>query len=344
MEFPSYPPLHMHPKYLVAGPLQRDFVIQSDGRSRLDFIGGAGAFAAAGMAIWGGPIGLLSRVGEDYPREWLHDLSHHQIDTRGVKIIPEIMDLRSFYGYTEPDEFETANPVKHFARHSIPFPSILLNYKPIREHKIGIDTVLPTSPRSNDAPPEYLDAIAAHLCPMDYLTQSLLQPVLRSGMLKTISIEAHPSYMQPENWHKLSSIVSGLTIFTVNEDSLRLFFRNRSEDLVEMAEAVTKLGCEMVIISQADGTKILVELTSRKKWLIPAYPVDRMNAHSSRAAFGGGTLAGYQKTYSPLEAVIHGVVTESIASEGFHPVSMFDTLVGLADARLGVLREMIRPL
>lgn len=53
-------------------------------------------------------------------------------------------------------------------------------------------------------------------------------------------------------------------------------------------------------------------------------------------------LAGYQKTYDPLEAVIYGVVTESIASEGLHPLYLFDTLSGLAEARLGVLREMVR--
>lgn len=272
MEFAPYPPLQMHPKYLVAGPLQRDFVIQSDGISRLDFVGGAGAFAAAGMAIWDGPIGLLCRVGEDYPREWLHDLSAHQIDTRGVKILPELIDLRAFYGYTSPDEYETSNPVRHFAHHTIPFPSILLNYKPIRENNVGIERILPSSPHSTDIPREYLDATAAHLCPMDYLTQSLLQPVLRSGTVKTISLEAHSSYMQPEHWNRLPAIVSGLTAFIVDENSLRLFFRNRTTDLIEMANAVVRLGCEMVIIHQPDGTKIVVGSASKNKWIIPSYP------------------------------------------------------------------------
>lgn len=344
MEFPSYPALQMHPKYLVAGPLQRDFVIQSDGRSRLDFMGGAGVFAAAGMAIWDGPIGLLCRVGEDYPREWLHDLSRWQIDTRGVKILPELVDLRAFYGYTSPDDYETSNPVKHFAHHTIPFPSILLNYKPTRDNNVEINRILPSSPRSTDIPREYLDATAAHLCPMDYLTQSLLQPVLRSGTVKTISLEAHPSYMQPEYWNKLPAIVSGLTAFIVDENALRLFFRNRTTDLMEMADTVAKMGCEVVIIHQPDGTKIAVEFATSKRWLIPVYPVDRKNVHSSKAAFGGGLLAGYQKTYDPLEAVIHGVVTESIAAEGFHPTYLFDTLSGLAEARLGVLRETVRVL
>jgi len=334
----------MHPKYLVAGPLHRDFVIAADGRSRLDFLGGAGAFAAAGLAIWDNPVGLCCRVGEDYPREWLQDLTRYQIDTQGVKILPEIMDLRAFYGYSSTDEFESQNPVKHFARHTIPFPSILLNYKPAKETSTPLDKVLPTSIRSNDIPKQYLDAIAAHLCPMDYLSQSLLQPVLRAGMVKTITIEAHPSYLQPEHWNKLPAIVSGLTAFIVPEDPLRVFFRNRTNDLIEMAETVARLGCEMVIIHQPDDTRIVFELATGKKWLVPAYPVSRINSHSSHSAFGGGMLAGYQKTYSPLEAVIYGTVTESIAAEGYHPLYLFDTLAGLPEARLTVLREMVRQL
>jgi hypothetical protein len=252
------------------------------------------------------------------------------------------LDLRAFYGYNSANEVETQNPVKHFARHTIPFPSILLNYKPINENKISLNEAMGTSPRSNDIPREYLDATAAHLCPMDYLSQSLLQPVLRSGNIRTITVEAHRSYLQPEYWNKLPSIVSGLTGFIVPEDSLRIFFRNRTNDIIQMMEAVAKLGCEMVVVHQTDGTRMVYELATGKKWLIPVYPNTRTNAHSGRMAFGGGMLAGYQKSYSVVEAVVYGAVTESIASEGFHPAYLFDTLAGLPEARLSVLREMVR--
>lgn len=344
MTFGKIPALHVHPKYLVAGPLKREFVILSDGKSRLDILGGAGAYAACGIALWDQPVGLTCRVGEDYPHEWLEDLNKHQIDTRGVKILPQIMDLRLFTGYNAAGEHETSNPVRYFARHTIPFPSILLNYTPPQDTKLGIEEIQITSPRSNDIPKDFLDATAAHICAVDYLTQSLLQPVLRSGEVKTITIDAHTSYMQPEYFNKLAAIVSGLTAFLVKEDDLRLFFRNRTNDLVEMAAAVANLGCEMVIIHLSDGNKMLYELTTRKKWLIPMYPSARINYHSAQASFGGGLLAGYRLSFDPLQALKYGIITESIAAEGLHPLNMFDSLPGLAKARINALDEMVRPI
>jgi sugar/nucleoside kinase (ribokinase family) len=150
--------------------------------------------------------------------------------------------------------------------------------------------------------------------------------------------------MQPEYFNKLAAIVSGLTAFLVKEDDLRLFFRNRTNDLVEMAAAVANLGCEMVIIHLSDGNKMLYELTTRKKWLIPMYPSARINYHSAQASFGGGLLAGYRLSFEPLQALKYGIITESIAAEGLHPLNMFDSLPGLAKARINALDEMVRPI
>ena len=334
--------LEMHPKYIVAGPLQREFVIFSNGTYRLDFLGGSGIFAAAGLGLWDGPVGLLCRVGEDYPREWLDEFKKYNLDSRGVRIIKELIDLRAFTGYKEPHVFENQSPVGYFARQNLPFPTILLNYKSSNDYKDDLKTLLPTSPRSMDIPPEYLDATAVHLCPMDYLTHNLLQPALRSGTSKTITIEASNQYMLPEYWDKLASIVSGLAAFIVREPALRLFFRNRSDDVVEMAETIANMGCEMVIVMLSDGNKVMVEYTRRNKWLIPAYPVEKINSHNSGSAFGGGLLAGYQQSYDTVQAVLQGEISQSMASEGLHPFFLFDALPGLANARLEVLREMVR--
>jgi hypothetical protein len=334
--------LEMHPKYIVAGPLQREFVVLADGKCRLDFLGGSGIYAAAGLGLWDGPVGLLCRVGEDYPREWLDEFKNYNLDARGVHINKELIDLRSFTGYKEPQIFENHSPVGHFARHNLPYPTILLNYKSSGDFKDDLKTLLPTSPRSMDIPQEYLDATAIHLCPMDYLTHNLLQPALRSGASKTITVEASSAYLLPEYWDKLPAIVSGLTAFIVKESALRLFFRNRSDDVVEMAETITNLGCEMVIVMLSDGNKVMVEYTRSNKWLIPAYPVEKINYHQSGSAFGGGLLAGYQISYDPVQAVLHGEISQSMASEGLHPFFLFDALPGLAAARLDVLKEMVR--
>jgi ribokinase len=59
-------------------------------------------------------------------------------------------------------------------------------------------------------------------------------------------------------------------------------------------------------------------------------------------AFCGGFLAGYCKTCDPLQAVLYGNVTASIAVEGTGAFYMRDVLSGLKEARLDRIKSMIR--
>ena len=58
-------------------------------------------------------------------------------------------------------------------------------------------------------------------------------------------------------------------------------------------------------------------------------------------AFCGGFLAGYRKTYEPLEAALYGNVSASLNVEGSGAFYPLDVLPGLAQARLEVLRAMV---
>ncbi len=334
--------LNIHPKYLVVGPLFREFVILSDGNHKLDFASGPALFAASGLSIWDHPVGILSRIGEEFPLEWLREMEQCGFDTRGIRKIKETFDHRIFYGYTNPGNYVTNGPVGFFAKNNMPFEPGLLNYRPPERQLDPLNTLLFTSSRSNDIPAEYLDASAAHICPMDFKTHSLLQSVLRRGDIHNISIEANPAYLVPEYFNQLPNVVSGLTAFIVQEKDIRLSFRNRSTDLYEIAEALANYGCEMVVILGDDGSKYLFENTTRKKWLVPEYPSDKVNFHNSNHAFCGGLLAGYQISYQPVEAVLYGTISESIANQGLSPYYSLDAMSGFAQARLKRLREHVR--
>ncbi len=333
-----------YPKYVVAGRISRDFVIPYVGVPKLDFLGGAAAFTAAGLALWDKPVGILTRIGEDYPREWLNECSKYGIDTRGVKILQESLDLRSFYGYSAEGRYQIQSPVGQFADLEYPFPTALLNYKPEKTTRDDLQTRMRTSPISSDIPSDYQDAIAAHICPMDYLTQSLLQAALHSGQIRTITIEANPAYLIPENWKLIPNVVSGLTAFIVEEEHIRQLFRGRSNDLPEIAAGVGNMGCEMIVIRLNGGGKLLYQHSIKQSWMIPDYPVLKLNSHSSSHAFCGGFLAGYLNSYDPVMAALHGNISESMAAEGLHPLSIFDALPGLAQSRLDILKEKVKNL
>jgi sugar/nucleoside kinase (ribokinase family) len=59
-------------------------------------------------------------------------------------------------------------------------------------------------------------------------------------------------------------------------------------------------------------------------------------------AFCGGFLAGYRRTYDPLEAVLFGNISASLVVEGTGPFYALDALPGLAQARLDALRQSVR--
>jgi len=59
-------------------------------------------------------------------------------------------------------------------------------------------------------------------------------------------------------------------------------------------------------------------------------------------AFCGGFLAGYRQSLDPLEAVLYGGVSASLALEGHGAFFGLGALPGLAEARLEVLRNEAR--
>ncbi len=61
-------------RFVIAGQLRRNYVLSPQGKALLDVPGGNLLYAAAGMAVWESGIGLIGRVGEDYPQEWLMQL------------------------------------------------------------------------------------------------------------------------------------------------------------------------------------------------------------------------------------------------------------------------------
>jgi sugar/nucleoside kinase (ribokinase family) len=109
-----------------------------------------------------------------------------------------------------------------------------------------------------------------------------------------------------------------------------------------MSEAVSLYGCEYVVIKRGTHGQLLYDADTKRKWEIPAYPTRMEDLTGAGDAFGGGFMAGFCKNYDPLEGVLHGNVSASLKLEGhgvFHPM---DVLPGLAEARLGALRDMVR--
>ena len=108
----------------------------------MDVPGGNLLYAACGLGVWESGVGLLARVGEDYPREWLRNFEKRGWDTRGIHITTDALDLRYFQAIQEGQPVQHSDPVAWFARLGLSFPKSLLGYQP----PVEADDDLKTSP------------------------------------------------------------------------------------------------------------------------------------------------------------------------------------------------------
>ena len=87
---------------------------------------------------------------------------------------------------------------------------------------------------------------------------------------------------------------------------------------------------------------MLYDVSKKRRWEISAYPARAADPTGAGDAFNGGFLAGYCKNYDPLEGVLYGNISASLKIEGSGAYYPLDVMPGLAEARLHVLRDMVR--
>jgi sugar/nucleoside kinase (ribokinase family) len=327
---------------VIAGRLHRDTLLPAIGRPLIDVPGGNLLYAATGAAVWGVSVGLLARVGEDYPQEWLEQFKEHGLDPRGVQILPEALDLRFFQASLDLQTVQHTNPLSHFARLGLPFPKSLLGYQPPLDADDDRMAASPASPRPEDIPPEYLEVHSVHLCPLDFLTHTRLHSAFRQAGVTTLTLDPSPGYFTGPAREKVRSLVHGLTAFLPDEQELRRFFWGQSSDLWEMAEEVASFGCELVVVKRGAHGQMLFDARARKRYEIPAYPARTVDPTGAGDSFCGGFLAGYQSSYDPLQAVLLGNISASLAIEGSGAFHVLSALPGLAQARLDSLRRVVQ--
>jgi hypothetical protein len=331
----------MEPTYVIAGHLRREYLLPPAGRPLVDVPGGDLLYAAAGLGIWDNQMGLLARAGEDYPHEWLHSFEQRGWDRRGIHILSGPLDLRYFQARLDPYTIQRTNPVNHFARMNLPFPKSLLGYQPPAEAD-DRKSIHPASPRPADIPPDYLCARAIHLCPMDYLTANRLLSDFRQAAVPVLTLDPNPACMTGPAFEDVSILLQGLTAFLPSEEELRALFWGRTNDLWQMAEALGTYGCEFIVVKRGAHGQMLYEAASRKRWEVPAYPARVEDLTGAGNSFCGGFLAGYQKTFDPVRAVMYGGVSASLTIEGSGAFHALEALPDLGKARLESLQGLVR--
>lgn len=342
MSLPDLPP----PTVIFAGTLRREYFITSENQPVLDIPGGNALYAAVGYLLWEDdpPPGILARVGENFPHPWLDRFNRRGINTDGINILPRGLDLRKFYTYQDKATRMEGNPLQHFSRLGQPLPKSLLDYDPDKRLTGDRRKMGDISLRSKDLPDSYVTASAVHLCPLDYQTHNLLPAVLRQSGFTTVTLDPGSSYMDSASHGDLPGLVTGLTAFIPTEGDLRNVYRGVEVDLWRMARDIGRYGVPIVIIKRGEQGQYVYDAERDRRWEIPAYPARVHNPTGAGDAFCGGFMAGYRRTYDPLQAALYGSVSASLVVEGDEPFYALDTMPGLPKARLMYLQDAVRAL
>jgi len=332
----------MIPTLLFAGRLEREYILLAEGTPILDRPGGSPLYAAGAASIWGQETAILARVGEDYPNQWLRQFAEYGISSDGLQIAPGSLDIRSFRAYSKSLELSRSNPVKHFARRELTFPKALLGYRPPEEkERIDLD-YHPATPLVTEIPPEYLQAQALHLTPLDFKGQGQILTAFRVASVKIITLDPSPRYMTPNRLQDLRFILDGLTAFMPSEEELRALFWGETHDLWAMAEEVGRFGCQLIVVKRGREGQLIYDAGAKKRWELPAYSSRVADMTGAGDAFCGGFLAGFQQCEDPLRSAAYGNVSASLSMEGSGPFYPLDVLPGLAQARLDALIDLIQ--
>jgi len=321
-------------KYLILGALTRDFILPPRGKALVDVLGGNAAYAAAGVALWGGEPMLVTRVGEDYPREWLKALAERGWDLSGVHILPQALDVRRVFVYDQRGRLLPQAPASAFAQRGVPFPQALLGYSPpAPPTRTSLGNPTERSLRLSDLPPLAMEAHAAHLCPYDFVTHNLMPAALRQIGISTVSLEPRTDYFKPLFSRHVETLLTGLSAVIVSERALRDFYARLTSDLWEMAEAITENQVKTVLIRRANG-EVWIYANTGDRWVIPPYPVNVEDPTGASDAFAGGFVVGYSETLEPLAAAARAAVTYSLAMETKGVFTLLEVLPALVQRRL----------
>jgi sugar/nucleoside kinase (ribokinase family) len=334
----------MPPTFVIAGTLNREYILPVTGIPLLDTPGGNLLYAAGGLAVWDSSAALISRVNEDYPRQWVRDFEKLGFDTSGIRVLHELqnVDFRSFTAFIDFNERSHSNVVSHFARRQLTFPKALLGYQATDESRKDMRKPDPASPAALDVPKEFWDVRYVHICPFDFASQSQMVNLFHGGSNHTVSLDPASGYMSPDFWRDLRLVFQGVNIFQPSEEELRKLFWGETNDLWEMARKVSEYGPQIIVIKRGPNGQMVYDVPGNHRYEIPAYPSRLVDPIGAGDAFCGGFLAGFQKTNDPLLAALHGNVSASLKVEGSGPFYELDVMPGLAEARLHALKDMVR--
>ncbi len=298
------------PRVVVAGDLTVDDVVLADGTTHMASIGGDCLYAALGARLWEPSVGVVTRRGEDFPRELLGSLEALGICLDGVVDIAG-PTVRNWVIYE-------ADGRRHWVYRT----------PPGRSREVAV--------RPDDVPGHWLDARPApvvHVAAMPIdAAERVVDAVRRAAPNAIITLDTHEDYVAGYR-DQLVRTAGRVDAFLPSREELAelVGYDDPPRALHELSRetavplVVVKMGRDGVLVWQKARASVVI---------VGAAQAQVVDVTGAGDAFCGGFAAGIARGLDAVEAARRGAISAAFTVEGFSSLALVAVGPAHATARL----------
>lgn len=283
----------MPPDLVVLGNLLLDDVVHEDGTTRMAQPGGATLFVALGASLWKTRVGIVSRLGDDYPTAVLDALTERGVELAGVHRLGR-PGLRTWLLY----EGRRRRVV----------------------HRLDGPTHAEVSPTPGEIPESWLGSRAFHLAPMPPAVQHALVDALETRRDALLSLDPY-EILDAANAGEWTALARRVDVLFLSEDEVTLPGVDDDPRPVLRRIGGGRLGLVVFKRGARGGLVYDVRRDAFSVWT--ARPTEVVDATGAGDAFAGGFLAGRLRGETDAEAVERALTSASFALAGVGADGLF---------------------
>lgn len=301
-------------KYITIGGITLDDTIFHNGPVKFDCPGGNSIYSALGAKLWTDSVGIVGRIGDDYPQSYLDMLAESGIDICGITRV-EIPNQHLWILYEDDSS-------RQFFYHRT---------SSVMDSEIDPDI--------NQFPSDYLNCHCAHLSAMGYKAQELIARFLIEKQIKfSYDITQASLLIDWEKYTENFATKQSHLLLPSIEEIEGIYGK---QPLIPLLKKLSEIGPQVVGIKLGSNGSIIYHKSEEYAYHVPIYPVKMVDPTGAGDAFCGGVMVGYFETNSVLEAAIRGTVSASLAIEDFGAIHLLKARKSEVVKRVDYLRKNV---